>query len=61
AHCQEGFIPVMDAPWAHASIGSQRREAGFRRRLYISAEQSSVAVVISRCNPNSGKTADTII
>ena len=40
AHCQEGFIPVKDAPWAHASIGSQRRDAGFKQRRNASVEQS---------------------
>ena len=48
AHCQEGFIPVKDAPWAHASIGSQRRDAGFRLRLDASAEQSKYATSCRR-------------
>jgi len=43
AHCQEGFIPIMDAPCAHASIGSQRRDAGFKHRLDASVEQSNYA------------------
>ena len=40
---QEGFIPVKDAPLAHAPIGSQRRDAGFRQRLNTFAEQSKYA------------------